>query len=170
MSAKPCTEETVGVRGVEVRVLSAGEGDPLLVLHGAAGGGAWLPFHEALATHFRVIAPVCPGFAGTARPDWADTMEDYTLHHVDLMDALGLGAARVLGVSIGGWMAADLASRYPERVAKLLLVGASGLHVGEAPIPDIFALPIEQALPLFFEDLGAAMALIAYFILRSGLL
>lgn len=159
MSAQSYTEETLGVRDVDTRVLSAGAGDPLLVLHGAGGGGFWLPVHEALSKSFRVIAPVCPGFAGTERPENFDSMEDYTFHHLDLMDALGLGSARVLGISIGGWMAADLASRYPERVSKLVLVGASGLHVEEAPIPDIFALPIEQLLPLLFEDLTAAMAL-----------
>ncbi len=160
MSTQSYTEEALGVRGVDVRILSAGEGDPLLFLHGAGDGGFWLPVHEALSKHFRVIAPVCPGFAGTPRPASFDTMEDYTFHHLDLMDALGLSSPRVLGVSIGGWMAADLASRYPARVSKLVLVGASGLHVEEAPIPDIFALPMEQLFPLLFEDLTAAMALV----------
>jgi pimeloyl-ACP methyl ester carboxylesterase len=152
-------EETVNVRGVNVCVQTGGKGEALLFLHGAGAGGAWLPVHEALSKRFRVIAPVAPGLAGTPRPEWFDAIEDYTFHHLDLMDALGLSSAGVLGVSIGGWMAADLASRYPERVSKLVLVGASGLYVREAPIPDIFAIPFERILPLLFEDLGAAMAL-----------
>jgi pimeloyl-ACP methyl ester carboxylesterase len=159
LPARTFTEETLGVGDVSVRVLSGGRGEPLLFLHGAGGAGMWLPAHEKLAERFRVIAPVCPGFGGTPRPDWLDTIEDATLHHVDLMEALGVPRAAVIGVSIGGWMAADLASRYPERVTKLVLVGASGLHVPEAPIPDIFAMPMESLLPLLFEDMSQVLAL-----------
>ncbi len=159
MSDQSFTEEALEVRGVSVSVQSGGKGEPLLFLHGAGAGGFWLPVHEALAKHFRVIAPVAPGLAGTPRPEWFDSMEDYTYHHLDLLDVFGLSSANILGVSIGGWMAADLASRYPECVSKLVLVGAAGLYVSEAPIPDIFAIPFEKLLPLFFEDLGAAMAL-----------
>lgn len=160
MSNQPFTEETLGVRDTSVRVLSGGKGDPLLFLHGAGGAGMWLPVHELLARHFRVIAPVCPGFGGTDRPEWLDSIEDYTFHHLDLMDALGLETASVLGLSIGGWMAADLASRYPSRVSKLILVGASGLSVEDAPIPEIFGIPMEAVLPMMFEDLTPAMALL----------
>jgi pimeloyl-ACP methyl ester carboxylesterase len=160
LSPTSFTEEILGVRDTSVRVLSGGKGEPLLFLHGAGGAGMWLPVHEKLAEHFRVIAPVCPGFGGTPRPDWLDRVDDLTLHHLDLLDALDLPRARVLGVSIGGWMAADLAAKYPERVAKLVLVGASGLSIAEAPIPDIFAMPMESVLPLLFEDLSAALALL----------
>ena len=160
MSSTPFTEETLGVGDTSVRVLSGGKGEPLLFLHGAGSAGMWLPVHERLAEHFRVIAPVCPGFGGTTRPEWLDRVDDLTLHHADLLGALNLPKARVLGVSVGGWMAADLAAKYPERVSKLVLVGASGLSIAEAPIPDIFAMPMESLLPLLFEDLSAALALL----------
>ncbi len=148
------------MRGTSVRVLSGGKGEPLVFLHGAGGAGIWLPVHDRLAQRYRVIAPVCPGFGGTPRPEWLDRIDDVTLHHADLLDALDIAQARVLGVSIGGWMAADLAARYPERVSKMVLVGASGLSVPEAPIPDIFAMPMESVLPLLFEDLSAALSLL----------
>jgi len=141
-------------------VLSGGKGEPLVFLHGAGGAGIWLPVHDRLAQRYRVIAPVCPGFGGTPRPEWLDRIDDVTLHHADLLDALDIAQARVLGVSIGGWMAADLAARYPERVSKLVLTGASGLSLPEAPIPDIFAMPMESVLPLLFEDLSAALSLL----------
>ncbi len=132
----------ITVAGRKVEVAETGKGRPLLYLHGFAdvhaGSVGWLPFHEKLGESFRVIAPAHPACAGTDEDEGIDTIDDVVFHTQQVIDALGLGKVDVVGTCFGGWIAAELAVRNPERVNRLVLVGASGLMVPGQPIGDLF--------------------------------
>jgi len=135
---------SVDVNGYSVSVAESGSGEPLLYLHGFAdihaSTAGWLPFHDALAGGVRVIAPAHPGCAGSIEDDELDTIEDLVFHYMQLIDALGIERFHLAGASIGGWTAAELAIRIPERVRSLSLIGACGLFVAHQPIADIFMM------------------------------
>jgi pimeloyl-ACP methyl ester carboxylesterase len=125
-----------------VEIAERGEGAPLLYLHGFADvHGAsldFLPFHEALAKSRRVIAPAHPACAGTDEDEAIETIDDLAFRYVETMDALGLKEVDIAGACVGGWIAAEIAVRHPERVRRLVLIGASGLFISGAPIADMF--------------------------------
>jgi pimeloyl-ACP methyl ester carboxylesterase len=127
-----------------VTLAEIGSGEPLLYLHGFADIHAsstdWLPFHRALADGVQVIAPAHPGCATSAENEDIDTIEDLVFHYLQVIDALGLSDFHLAGASIGGWVAAELAVRIPERVRSLALIGACGLYVEHAPITDVFMM------------------------------
>jgi pimeloyl-ACP methyl ester carboxylesterase len=133
---------TVEVRGRKVVTIEEGQGTPLLYLHGFAdvhGVAAQLqPFHRRLAQFARVIAPAHPGCAGSDEITESCGIDDVLFHYLEVLDALGLDRFDLVGHCAGGWIAAELAVRHPERVARLVLVGACGLFVPGAPIADIF--------------------------------
>jgi pimeloyl-ACP methyl ester carboxylesterase len=150
-------ETFVAAGDVRVHLLQSGGSDgverpPLLYLHGTAPSGRWLPVHERLAERFVVYAPDLPGFGGTEAPEWVEGIDDLVLLLRELLDVLGLARPHVVGFSLGGWVAAELAVFYPERVGKLVLAAAAGLHVPEAPIPDLFALGGERLAETLFHD------------------
>ena len=107
--------------GLDVHYYRAGRGEPLLYLHHLIGIAGFEPALQNLAESFDVIAPYAPGW-GPAKDD-LDKIDpgplDLTLHLCDVMDALGLASANVVGISIGAWMAAELAAIAPQRVRKL---------------------------------------------------
>ena len=122
-----------------VDLLRGGEGPPLVFMHSLLGETRWLPFHQQLAERFDVIAPAHPGFGETEGLERVDTMEDVVFHYLDVLDGLGLQQVHVVGVSLGGWIAAELAVRYPDRIGRLVLADAFGLWLDAHPIPDLFA-------------------------------
>jgi pimeloyl-ACP methyl ester carboxylesterase len=125
--------------GRRVEYMRAGDGQPLLYLHSLVGETRWLPFHQHLARHYDVVAPAHPGFGGTEGIDDMDTMEDLVFHYLDFMEAAGLQRPVLVGVSLGGWIAAEFAVRYPERISRLVLADPFGLWLDDEPIPDFFA-------------------------------
>jgi pimeloyl-ACP methyl ester carboxylesterase len=136
------SRHSLNVRGRKVDVLEAGQGDPLVYLHGFAdlhGVAAELqPFHRRLSEAARVIAPAHPGCAGSDElPDGCD-IDDVIFHYLEVFDALGLKYFDLVGHCVGGWIAAELAVRHPERIAGLVLIGACGLFVPGEPIGDVF--------------------------------
>jgi pimeloyl-ACP methyl ester carboxylesterase len=137
---------------------------PLVYLH-SAGGETELEVLEDLATDFDVVVPVLPGWGESEGGEQIDGPEDVVLHLLDVFDAVGLTADAprplVVGTSLGGWMALELATRYPDRVAGLVLVNPVGLHLEGAPIEEMFGRsPAELAEMLFADQtqpLAAAM-------------
>ncbi|HKV37571.1 MAG TPA: alpha/beta hydrolase [Blastocatellia bacterium] len=144
----------VELGGHKVQIMEGGEGEPLLYLHSALGENLWLPFHTKLAEKFRVIAPAHPGFAQSEGLEDIDNMEDIVFHYLDLMDHLGLNSVNIAGVSLGGWIAVELATRYPDRVKKLVIAAAAGLWLDDHPMTDLFALLRYPARlrPVLFHD------------------
>jgi pimeloyl-ACP methyl ester carboxylesterase len=127
-------------RGCKVRVYEAGDGSPLVFLHGAGGFLAENPFLEQLAKKYHVLAPELPGFGESTGDDLLEDMLDFTLHAWDVIEALGVRKPHLVGHSMGGMIAAEMAAVAPNDVAKLVLVGAAGLWIDEHPIPDLYAM------------------------------
>src|SRR5256885_1476801 len=154
-------ERAVNVQAIATHIFEAGSpaAPPLLYLHGTNLGNLWLDYHHALAQYFHLFAPDIPGFGLTERPDWMRDMSDYILFFRDLLNELALDQVTLVGHSLGGWMAAELAVWYPERVKKLVLSNAAGIRVKGTPSADIFAMNPQELVATCFDNFMAAMPL-----------
>jgi pimeloyl-ACP methyl ester carboxylesterase len=135
---------SIDVNGRKVWVLENGSGAPLLYLHGFADVHSvkenWLPFHDLLAQRARITAPAHPGCAQTDENKDIDVIEDVVFHYLEVFDALKLTQFDLVGNCVGGWIAAEIAVRHPEKIRKLVLIGATGLFVEGALIGDVFMM------------------------------
>jgi len=148
----PHSVEMITVAGATVRLFRGGTGQPLVFLHGAGGHTGWMAFLDELATRFAVFAPEHPGFGQSDDPPWLDEVADLAYFHLDLLKALGLDRVHLMGTSLGGWIAAEMAVRNTTRLASLTLVGAVGITADGNPIPDIFRMPDAENLRRFYAD------------------
>jgi pimeloyl-ACP methyl ester carboxylesterase len=130
--------------GRKVWLLEEGSGAPLVYLHGFADVHSvtenWLPLQERLAKRARVIAPAHPGCAESDENKDIDAIEDVVFHYLEVFDALKLSRFDLIGSCVGGWIAAEIAVRHPEKIRKLVLIGATGLFVKGALIGDVFMM------------------------------
>lgn len=147
----------VDVRGYTVRVATGGSGPALVLFHGAGGAAEWSEFHARLAQRFTVYAPVQPGFAGSPLPSWLKSAEDVALHNFDVMAALEIERPHVLGISMGGWVATEMAIFRSAAMASLTLAGAVGVRP-EQPMPDLFIMEPQEAMSLLFANPERALA------------
>ena len=151
---------TVSVGGLDVPVTftERGSGQPVLLLHGGAGAFSVTGFAELLSSSMpaHVFTPVHPGFDGTPRPEPLTSVASLAACYGVLLRDLGLSNVCVIGNSIGGWIAAELAlaeSASPDRrVSSVVLVDAAGLQIDAAPIPDFFSLTLDQVFDLSYFD------------------
>jgi len=162
------TTTRLTLRGCTVGLMRGGAGSPLLVLHGASGAGAWLPFMAALAERHDVIVPEHPGYGSSDTPDWLDSIHDLAYFYLDFLHELDLDHVHLVGISIGGWIAAEVAVRDTSRLASLTLVDAAGIHLPGVPQIDTFLRSDEQRIRDFFHDQARADEMIAH-ILRPEL-
>jgi len=146
------TEAHLDVRGVRVRLLRSGDGPPLLSLHGSGDRGDWLPVLTELAASCDVVRPDLPGFGGSDEDERIDSVHDLAFFTLDLLDELGIERTTVVGFSLGGWLAVELATIEPRRVEKLVLVGAAGLRVEGCEQPDVFTLDPVRLVELAYHD------------------
>jgi pimeloyl-ACP methyl ester carboxylesterase len=144
-----------------IRIMRGGSGSPMLFLHGGGGAGSWLPFMSRLAATFDVIVPEHPGFGGSDTPPWLDTVPDLANFYLDFLEELGLDGVHLVGQSLGGWVAAELAVRNTSRLASLTLVAAAGIHVKDVAQVDTFLSNPEQHVRDLFHDQSLADALLA---------
>ncbi len=135
-----------------------GDRAPVVYLHssgGESGADSAAPFLELLAGGFEVFAPMFPGFGGSAGLEQIDDMEDAVYHCLDVFERLGLSGRRaphVVGLSLGGWMAAEIAWRHPEAVAGLTLVSAPGIYVAGHPMGELFGRRLDELAEETFAD------------------
>ena len=138
----------IDVCGRKTEVISAGQGEPLVILH---GGGIVEGFDcfAPLAERFRVIAPLRPGYGATELDPPLDGREEVAGNARDVLDALGIERTVLVGHSLGGWLAATVAARFPDRVSELVLAAPFGLDVSEHPGADMSSMsPPEIAATL----------------------
>jgi len=147
------TSDTITLaNGREQVIHRAGAGAPVLWLHGLFGFDEDDPLVAALTESHEVIAPVCPGFADTA--ELVDLMDVHDLAQLydDILVALGIGRAAVVGHSFGAMIGAELAARRQDAVAGLVLLSPLGLWDDERPVADLFALPYPDMPSLLYAD------------------
>ncbi|MBP2328252.1 pimeloyl-ACP methyl ester carboxylesterase [Kibdelosporangium banguiense] len=139
---------------VDVTFTTHGSGRPLVLLHGGAGPQSVAGFAERLAASgdFQVLVPIHPGFEGTPRPDTLTTISGLARLYVALLDELDLAGVTVVGNSIGGWIAAEIALLDAARVAGVVLLDAVGLDLPQAPIADFFSLTMDQVVDLSYAN------------------
>jgi len=145
----------ISIAGTDLELTERGQGAPILYLHGGAGVALDLPFIERLAKVRRVIAPSHPGFGRSSLPDWIDSVDDIAHIYLELMDRMGLARTDLVGFSVGGWIAAEIATKVPERLVRLALIGPVGVKTGSPSrldIPDVFAMTQTKLNILRFHD------------------
>jgi pimeloyl-ACP methyl ester carboxylesterase len=147
-------------KGTRCRVLEGGSGAPLVFFHGAGGLLRDNPFLDRLAQSHHVFAPEWPGYGESTGEELLEDMLDFTLHGWDLVEALGLRQPHLVGHSMGGMIAAEMACVAPHDLTKLVLVSPAGLWMDERPIPDIFALLPYQIAEVLFHDPQQGQALL----------
>ena len=152
--------EHIQIGDVSLEVQSAGEGAPLLFLHGGDYFAQNRGFLERLAQRWRVLIPRHPGFGGSERPGGFRSVHDLAYLYLDLLDRQRLDDVVLVGSSFGGWIALEMCVRSVERIGRLTLIDALGIKFGgreQRDIADIYALPGGEVLRLtFFDPAGAA--------------
>src|SRR5437879_13500140 len=157
----PMKWQVVGTKkGTSCRVLEGGSGAPVVFFHSAGGLLRDNPFLDQLAQRYSLFAPEGPGYVDSTGEELREDMLDFALHGWDLVDALGLRQPHLVGHSMGGMIAAEMACLAPRDLGKLVLVGAAGLWMDEHPIPDIFALLPFELAELLFVDAQKGQALL----------
>ncbi|MBI1196886.1 MAG: alpha/beta fold hydrolase [Phenylobacterium sp.] len=151
--------KTVQTRHVPVRYLEGGAGPDLVFLHGAGGVTADDPLLAALAKTHHVVAPLIPGYGDSEECGEIRDMLDFTLHTWDVVEALGCKDPILVGHSMGGMIAAEMAAVQPNDVSRLALIAPAGLWDDDHPIADLFStMPYEMPALLFHDpEAGAAM-------------
>jgi pimeloyl-ACP methyl ester carboxylesterase len=145
-------QQKIGGGRFDVEMQVCGSGEPLLYLHGAGGLIGMDPFLDELGKDFKVIAPHLPGYGESTGSELIEDVVDACLFYHQLMDDLGIASAHVVGHSMGGMLAAELAALDVHRVKKLVLVCAAGFWLEQHPIPDVFAMDLpELAAHLFYD-------------------
>jgi pimeloyl-ACP methyl ester carboxylesterase len=146
-------EDHYEINGIDTAVFTAGDGEPLVYIHGggtATGFDALLP----LADTFRLIVPHHPGFGASADDPRIDGAQDYVLHYLDLFDALGLDEITLVGHSLGGLIGSGLATAQPHRVRRLVLVAPYGLDVPAHPTVNFFDIPEQEVMAYLSADMS----------------
>jgi pimeloyl-ACP methyl ester carboxylesterase len=151
-STETWTEETLQVAGTRLQMVKGGTGEPLLLLHDEIGHNSWLRFHEALAQHYTLYIPSHPGFGKSQRLDWIMNMRDLGGWYLRALDELGIGQVNVIGFSLGGWLAAEIATMCPHQFKKLVLVGAAGIKPPVGEIYDMFLAVAKEYITQGFLD------------------
>ena len=149
------TSGSIAVNGIRIEMIERGRGRPLLFLHPGIGIEADAPVLDALAARARVLAPIHPGFGRSEAPKSFDSVDDLAYFYLDLIDQLALDDLAVVGVSLGGWIAAEIAVKSTARMSHLVLANPVGIKVGgreQRDIADIFAVTENEFLELAFCD------------------
>jgi pimeloyl-ACP methyl ester carboxylesterase len=133
-----------------------GAGRPVLLLHGGGGPPSMGGLPLALSEDFEVIAPVHPGFAGTPRPDWYTGIDDLALTYLQLLEQRDLHDVLVIGSSVGGWIASEIAVREHGRIGGTVLLNAVGINVDGIELADFFSLTPQELIRYAFHDPSAA--------------
>jgi len=154
-------ERRIEIRGgaVTFRVLAAGRGAPLVYFHSYYERSAWSPFLDLLARSFSVYAPAHPGVTGSTGIETLDDLLDLTLAYDELLGALRIEQAHLVGHAFGGMAAAEIAAIFPARAKSLTLVSPLGLWRDDAQPADILILPADELASVLWRDPASRVAL-----------
>jgi len=155
------SQRFIEVDGCRINLRRGGSGEPLLYLHGANGAPAVLPFMEKLAQRFDVLVPEHPGFGASDEPEWLENMHDLAYFYLDVLKSLELRGVHLVGSSLGGWLALEMAVRDASRVKSLVLVGPAGISVPGVSPGDVFLWSPEELVRNLFFDAALAEKILA---------
>ena len=154
-------ELSLAGRGLTARFLEAGQGEPVLYLHGAIGSKDWNPFLDILAREYSVFAPLQPGFEEVDGLEGLSDVVDLALYYFDLLDELRVERVKVVGHFLGGMVATEMAALCPHYVDRLVLSSPAGFWLDDAPIPDIFIMNDGEIRANMWHDSQSPSALAA---------
>ena len=149
--------ETHSVGQIEVaqrriQYLEGGSGAPLLVLHHSIGNPGWLPFYEGLAGSFAVTVPDLPGYGQSERPEWARHPRDLAILFHQMLEKRGIDSLAIVGLGLGGWIAAEMATMNQSRISSLVIVGAPGVQPDNGDILDQMLVDYHEYVQAGFHD------------------
>jgi pimeloyl-ACP methyl ester carboxylesterase len=139
-------ERSLSINGCGIALQRAGNGEAMLFLHGANGASAWTSFFDILAQDFDLLVPEHPGFGKSDMPDWLDNIHDLAYFYAQFLRELDVPRVHIVGASIGGWLALEMAVRDTSRIASLSLIAPAGIHVKGVSKGDIFMWSYEEAM------------------------
>ena len=148
-------QKTITAAGAELSYLKGGKGKPLLVLHEELGNPGWLAWQRKLAEDRKLIVPLHPGFGVSPRLDWIRTIGDLANYYAQVMVEQDWVGADVIGFSLGGWIAAEMAAQNPGQFASLTLVAPFGIKPPRGMIRDIYVAPTEDYVAASVKDSAA---------------
>ena len=141
------------VRDISVRMFRDGSGPPVVYLHGAGGFAGWLPLFDRIAVKHSLLVPEHPGFGNSDVASWIRNTPDVAMYYLDLFDEMGLKDVHLIGFSLGGWIAAELAVRNASRLKSLTLIAPAGIRIKGIPTGDNFIWgPEENARNVFYDQ------------------
>jgi pimeloyl-ACP methyl ester carboxylesterase len=149
---------TLVVNGTQIDLIERGSGHPLLFLHAENGIEPALAAIGELAKGARVIAPTHPGYGRSELPKGMRTIDDLSYFYLDLLDQLDLRDLTVVGVSLGAWIAAEIAVKSSARFGRLVMANAVGVKIGDREtrdIADVFALTEKEFIDIAYCDPAA---------------
>ena len=150
-----CTEGTVHVGETGLTMIKGGSGRPLLVLHEELGHPGWLSWHTQLAEDHQIYIPIHPGFGQLPRADWISGVRDLAGFYSRMLREMSLGPVDVIGFSLGGWIAAEMAAANPGQFRRMVLVAPTGLRPPEGEILDLFVVTAKDYLNSTVNDASA---------------
>jgi len=149
------TEEVTPVAGSNLAIIKGGSGKPLLVLHEELGHPGWLNWHSELARQRTLLIPVQPGLGKSPKIDWIRNIHDLAMWYSWVLREKDLAPIDVIGFSLGGWIAAEMASINPRQLRRMTLVAPMGIKPPDGEIMDIFAITARTALGFSVYDRDA---------------
>ena len=147
------THNTCRVGNVNLNLHRAGQGAPILFLHGAGGISEWTSFFKNLSQTHDVWAPDHPGFGLSDDPSFINNMSDLVIFYLDFLDTHApKGGFHLVGHSMGGWLAAEIAAQNAQHVNSLTLISSAGLQLEGVPMGDIFIWSAEESVKKLIFD------------------
>ena len=149
------TDSTINVGGTGVAMIRGGSGRPLLVLHEELGFPGWLAWHQDISQDHALMIPVHPGFGALPRAEWVSGVRDLAGFYSRMLREMSLGPVDVIGFSLGGWIAAEMAAADPTQFLNMMLVAPTGLRPSEGEILDMFVVTARSYLNASVHDADA---------------
>ncbi len=149
------TTTSIEIDDVRIELERRGRGAPLLLLQSEDALESTCALVDGLAQRYDVLIPSPPGFGRSNRPDWITSMDDVAYLYLELLERLELEAVTLVGFSLGGWIAAELATKNDTRLSKLVLVDPYGIKVGgptDRDIADMYLLHPDEVTKLRWFD------------------
>jgi pimeloyl-ACP methyl ester carboxylesterase len=146
------TESMVKTRNGDALLRRAGSGPTVLFLHGAGGVPGWLPFFDKLSDRVDLLVPDHPSYGRSPTPDWLDELGDLAYYYLDYIDDLKLKDVHIVGHSMGGWLAMEIAIRSQQHIKSLTLMSSVGVRIKGNPVANLFIMTPEQLVRSLYAD------------------